>query len=203
MTDDETSVFSSVLVSDLRDANLTPDFPRTGEITRAMVKKGLDEDVDGVISVDPVAMSFILAGTGPVTLDGGGVLTQENAVAVLLNAVYVSYQDNERQDEIFQQAARKIFDVVKSGRGESRLAITGWSRPRAENRLTVWSSHDEEQRLIAALGDLRGDEGRRRRDAACRALLQRCGVDQDGVLPRLRDPGHRPVAASTATSRRS
>jgi len=162
MTDDEKSVFSSALVTDLRDANLTPDFPRTGEITRAMVKKGLDEDVDGVISVDPVAMSFILGGTGPVTLDGGVVLTQENAVEVLLNAIYRTYPDAKRQDETFENAARTIFDVVKSGRGESRRAISGLVRAANENRLMVWSSHKDEQRQIASSGlsgVLSGDDG--------------------------------------------
>lgn len=63
MTDDEKTVFTDQLVTDLRDVNVTPDFPRSGEIARAMAKKGLDTDVDGVISVDPVAMSYILAGS--------------------------------------------------------------------------------------------------------------------------------------------
>ena len=110
--------------------------------------KGLDENVDGVVSVDPVAMSFILGGTGPVTLSDGAVLTQENAVEVLLSAVYRSYPDAKRQDDTFERAARTIFDVVKSGRGESRLAIAGMVRAAKENRLMVWSSRKDEQRLI-------------------------------------------------------
>jgi hypothetical protein len=70
MRRDERTVFTDQLVRDLRDTNVTPDFPRTGEIARAMARRGLDVDVDGVLSVDPVAMSHVLAGTGPVTLDG-------------------------------------------------------------------------------------------------------------------------------------
>jgi EpsI family protein len=77
------------LFTDLRDVNFTPDFPRTGEITKAMVEQGLDEDVDGVISVDPVALSYILTGTGPVVLKDGTVLTDSNVVPTLLNRVYV------------------------------------------------------------------------------------------------------------------
>ncbi len=148
LTADELRVYSQALVSDIRDVNLTPDFPRTGEIAKALVAKGLDENVDGVVSVDPVAMSFILGGTGPVTLSDGAVLTQENAVEVLLSAVYRSYPDAKRQDDTFERAARTIFDVVKSGRGESRLAIAGMVRAAKENRLMVWSSRKDEQRLI-------------------------------------------------------
>lgn len=152
MSSDEKSVFSELLMTDIRNANQTPDFPRTGQITRAMVKKGLGENVDGVISVDPVAMSFILAGTGPVALDNGVVINQDNAVQVLLNSVYQAFPDAERQDATFEKAARTIFDVVKSGRGESRLAISGMVKAASENRLMVWSSREKEQRVIAPLG---------------------------------------------------
>lgn len=163
LTKDEKDVFSSALVTDLRDANLTPDFPRTAQITRAMVKKGFDEDVDGVISVDPVAMSFILEGIGPVKLAENVFLTEQNAGEILLNSVYRAFPDAERQDATFENAARKIFNAVKSGRGESRLVISGMVKAASENRLMVWSSHKKEQRLIAPSdlsGVFHGDDGK-------------------------------------------
>lgn len=162
MTKDEKNNFSSALVTDLRNANITPDFPRTAQITRAMVKKGLGEDVDGVISVDPVALSFILDGTGPVKLKQGASLNQENAVEVLLSAIYRFYPDSERQNDTFEDAARKIFNVVKSGRGEARLVIAGMVKGVSENRIMVWSSHEAEQELIAPSdlsGRFLGDDG--------------------------------------------
>lgn len=163
MTKDEKANFPSTMVTDIRNANFTPDFPRTALITRAMVKKGLNEDVDGVISVDPVAMSFILAGTGPVKIAKGVVLRPENAVEVLLNAVYRFFPDSARQNDTFEKAARTIFNVVRSGKGDSRLVISGLVRAADENRLMVWSSHKDEQRQIAdsALsGALTGDDGK-------------------------------------------
>lgn len=165
MTADEESVFSADLVTDIRDVNFTPNFPRTAEIARAMAKKGLDVDVDGVISVDPVALSYILAGTGPVQLSDGTMLDQSNAVDVLLNRIYAKYpRDNDKQDDIFQSAARKIFDVVKSGRGDSRTIIAAMVSAAEENRLTMWSSHRAEQAEIAPTGmagSIGGDNGKR------------------------------------------
>ncbi len=163
MTNDEKDVFSSALVTDLRNANLTPDFPRTAQITRAMVKKGLGRNVDGVISVDPVAMSFILEGTGSVKLKNGAALTPENAVEVLLNAIYRFYPDATQQNDTFEYAARKVFNVVKSGRGESRLVISGLVKGASENRIMVWSSHKDEQQLIGPSdlsGAFLGDDGK-------------------------------------------
>ena len=164
MTADERSVFSADLVTDIRDVNITPDFPRSAEIARALVKKGLDVDVDGVISVDPIALSYILEGTGPVQLSDGTTLDQSNAVEVLLNAIYAAYQDNDKQDDVFQSAARKIFDVVKSGRGDSRTVISALVHAANENRLTMWSSHQAEQDEIAPTGlsgRVGGDDGNR------------------------------------------
>jgi len=152
MTEDETAVFPPTLVTDIRDANVTPDFPRTGQIAAAMVQKGLGQHVDGVISVDPVAMSYILAGTGPVNAGKGLVIDQANAVDVLLNSVYQAYQDPTAQDNVFKLAARNIFNIVKSGKGDPRLVISGLVKAANENRLMIWSAHPAEQKRIAASG---------------------------------------------------
>ena len=129
-----------------------------------MVKKGLDVEVDGVISVDPVAMGYFLAGTGPITLASKGlVIDQNNAADVLLNQIYRDYQDNEVQDDLFEEAARNTFDLIKSGRGDSRLVIGGLVQAANENRLTVWSSHKSEQAEIAKTGlsgIVGGDDGK-------------------------------------------
>ncbi|MBC7631298.1 DUF4012 domain-containing protein, partial [Aeromicrobium sp.] len=152
MTNDEKSVFTDQLVRDLRDSNVTPHFPRTGEITAAMARKSLGVTVDGVISVDPIALSQILGGTGPVTLADKTVLDQTNAVEMLLNTVYLRYQDNEKQDAVLESAARSIFDVIKAGTGQSRTIISGMVLAANENRLMLWSSHPDEQREIAPTG---------------------------------------------------
>jgi hypothetical protein len=163
MTKSEATVFSPTLVTNLLDANFTPDFPRTAEIAKAMVAKGLDTKVDGVISVDPVAMSYVLAGTGPIRIPNGPVLDQTNAVDLLLNKTYMLLKDRDLQDSVFEVAARSIFDVVKEGRGDSRLVIDGLVKSASENRLMVWSSHKSEQSLIepsGVSGELSGNGGR-------------------------------------------
>ncbi|KAA1395185.1 DUF4012 domain-containing protein [Aeromicrobium ginsengisoli] len=162
MTKNESTVFTPTLVTNLLDTTVTPDFPRTGEIVRAMVEKGLDLNVDGVISVDPVALSYVLAGTGPVPV-ANGTLNQYNAVPLLLNQTYALQPDRDKQDDIFKVSARAIFDVMKSGRGEPRLVIDGLVQAASENRLMVWSSHKDEQRRLLdspLSGELSGNGGK-------------------------------------------
>lgn len=152
MTQDERSVFTDQLVRDIRNVNVTPDFPRTGEIARAMAAKGLDVDVDGVLSVDPITMSYILAGTGPVTLPSGVSLDQATAVELLLNRVYLAIADPTAQDDFYESAARTIFDVVTEGLAPSRPVIGAMVRAADENRLMMWSRHPEEQAAIESTG---------------------------------------------------
>ena len=152
LTTDEKTVFTPQLVRDIRNITQTPDFPRSAEIGRAMAAKGLDTEVDGVISVDPAAMSYILGGTGPVTVPPGVQLNQTNAVELLLNTIYLRLPDPVQQDEAFERAARGVFDAVTAGTGSSRAMISGLVRAADENRLMVWSSHREEQDLIGSTG---------------------------------------------------
>lgn len=151
MTRDERTVFTDQLVTDIRDVNVTPDFPRSGEIARAMARKILGVDVDGVLSVDPVAMSYILAGTGPVDLGQNVSLDQGNAVESLLSTIYLRL-DPALQDGFFELAARQVFDAVTSGAGQPLPVVTGLVRAADENRLMLWSARPDEQEQIAATG---------------------------------------------------
>lgn len=162
-SEDEKAVYPTSMFTDLRNVVFTPDFPRAAEITSAIFKQGIDEDIDGVISVDPIALSYLLKGTGPVTLEDGTVLTDENATQILLNQVYIDNPtDPFKQDDIYASAAREIFDVVKEGTGESRLVIGGLAQAAVENRLMLWSANDDEQRQLSGSrvsGELAGDAG--------------------------------------------
>ena len=71
-------------------------------------------DVSGVISLDPVSLSYLLEATGPVALPTGDVLTSENAVDLLLNGVYLRYADPRDQDAFFAAAAGSVFGALTS-----------------------------------------------------------------------------------------
>ncbi|MET0820557.1 MAG: DUF4012 domain-containing protein [Aeromicrobium sp.] len=152
MTGDEKTVFLDQLVRDLRDVNVTPDFPRSAQIARAMAEKQLAIGVDGVMSIDPVALSHVLAGTGAVKVGDGLTIDSTNAVEVLLNSVYRKYPDGEQQDAVFAASARKIFETVTSGSADPRKVIEGLSRSVSEKRLMLWSKRSDEQQKIAATG---------------------------------------------------
>lgn len=161
-TADEKRLYSILLTGYWADTTLTPDFPRSAEIMRAMIRKDRRQKTDGVISLDPVALSYILEATGPVKLADGTSLTSDNAVKRLLNDVYLEIPDDQAQNDYFADAARRVFKAVVSGRGGSTALLSSMSKAVGENRILIESARGAEQRILESTriaGALPGDEG--------------------------------------------
>jgi hypothetical protein len=149
LTEGEVALYETKLATFFADVNFTPDFPRTAELASAMWQERIGQRVDGVLSIDPVALSYLLEATGPVTLRDGATLTSSNAVDVLLNQVYVDIPDPVEQNEYFADAASRVFDAVASGAGSPRLLVDGLARGVAEGRIYAWSTDEQEQATLS------------------------------------------------------
>lgn len=148
LTKDEAAVYGQLMAKDFRDTNLTPDFPRTAGIMRGMVADKVGLKVDGVLSLDPVALSMLLNGTGPIKVAEGTRLTADNAVDVLLNGVYSRFEDPALQDAFFADSARRVFEAATAGTGNSRKTVSQMVKAADEHRVLLWSAHDGEQQEI-------------------------------------------------------
>ena len=148
LTREERALFDTKMGIFPADSNFTPDFPRTAELVQAMWQRAQGQSVDGVLSADPIALSYLLRGTGPVRLGDGAKLTADGAVQLLLNTVYLEQPDTELQDVFFASAARNVFDAVSSGRGDPRKVLEGLAQAASERRLLMWSDDRDEQALL-------------------------------------------------------
>ncbi|WP_170037213.1 DUF4012 domain-containing protein [Georgenia soli] len=140
----------------------TPDFPRTAELAREVWRLETGTEVDGVLSVDPVALGILLGATGPVTLPTGHELTSDNAAQLLLNQVYIDVADPQDQDAFFAAAAEQIFKAFLSGPVDPPALMGALDTAAGQGRLMLWSAVPEEQALIAGTtlsGELRGSVG--------------------------------------------
>lgn len=159
---DTTQQYGKLMAADFRDINFTPDFAESAQIARAMVKQKLSVEVDGVVSVDPIALGYLMQGTGPIQVSNGITLTADSVAPTLLNEVYRRIQDPVQQDEFFENAARSIFDAVMGGQGDQQQAIKGLATAANEHRVLLWAAHDAEQARLtgtAVGGVLPGDTG--------------------------------------------
>lgn len=149
LTKDERLVFPTAMGTDFRNTGFTPDFPRSAQLARAIVKRKLDTDVHGVLSMDPVALSYVLRGTGPITLADGTRLTSDNAVRVLLNEVYVRIPEPRLQDAYFASATQRIFEQAMTGEGDPTEVIRALAQGVSERRVMFWSARKSEQTQLA------------------------------------------------------
>lgn len=130
--------------------NLTaiPDFRIDGPLARDMYRTQRGVDVDGVIAIDPVALSYVLQATGPISLPGGDVINSDNVVPLLLNVVYTRYKDPIDQDKFFAAASERIFQALLTGQGSTLRLLASIATASEQRRVLVWSAHPDLQSAL-------------------------------------------------------
>ena len=162
LTASEQALFTNFLGIYMADVTMTPDFPRSGQLARAMWRQQVGTDLDGVLSIDPGALANVLGATGPVKLTSGQSLTATNAAQVLMNTVYLKIIDPVKQDEFFAATAASVFHAMMSGQGKPAAIVDALAQSAREGRLMVWSAHRDEQALLSGTvlsGELVGVQG--------------------------------------------
>jgi hypothetical protein len=152
-------IYSARVGKFMQDVNLTPDFPTSAKTALAMWEQKTGDRLDGVISIDPIALSYLLTATGPVELEpelqqliGPGLpteLTGGNVVKTLLSDVYLEIADPKLQDVYFAGVAKELFSSLSTGKGDASKLLDGISRGADEGRIMVWSAHQQEQSVIS------------------------------------------------------
>ncbi|BAS10600.1 hypothetical protein AHiyo4_40220 [Arthrobacter sp. Hiyo4] len=145
---EQQQIYSGRMGKFMQDVNLTPDFPTAASTAQAMWERKTGQRVNGVISIDPVALSYILDATGPVkitdpelvALASAGLpteLTGRNVVQTLLSDVYARIQQPILQDAYFAGVAQEIFAALSDGEGNAKGLIEGLTR--VLMRAVFWS----------------------------------------------------------------
>ncbi|ALJ19107.1 DUF4012 domain-containing protein [Microbacterium sp. No. 7] len=132
----------------MQDVTMTPDFAESARIMRAFWDESFGTPIDAAVSIDPVALSYILRATGPVTLETGEQLTADNVVPLLLNEVYFRFDEPEMQDAYFAMAAKGVFDALTSV-SDVKTFVTEISRAVDEGRIMYVPASEAEAALIA------------------------------------------------------
>jgi len=149
-----TQLYTNVMYERVNAATSRPDFPTAALISREWWAKRDDRPLDAIISVDPVALSYLLRATGPVVLPGDVKLTSNNAVSQLLNRVYIDVGNGSKRDVIerinnfFAQAAQRIFNKILSPGIDVPKLIGAVTQGVQERHILAWSPHEAFQKLF-------------------------------------------------------
>jgi hypothetical protein len=150
LTDQTLGLFEPITGQYFQDVNLTPQFPLSARLATEMWRRQFGQQVDGVISLDPVALSYLLKATGPVTLPGGDTMDSGNAVEMLLSDAYAEHHAVQEKDAFFASAAAAVFEKVAAGGFDPKGMLDALGRAASERRLLAWSPQQREQDAIAA-----------------------------------------------------
>lgn len=157
---EQSRIYSARLGKFMQDVNLTPDFPTAAQTAQAMWKTENGEQLDGVLSIDPVALGYILDATGPVRMSDPLLrevtsdnlpteLTARNVVPTLLSDVYSKIAEPDLQDVYFAGVAQEVFTKLSTGSGDTKKLIDGLTRGASERRILLWSSKADEESVVS------------------------------------------------------
>jgi len=148
LTDPEIAVATEILGEYVQDTVLIPDTPRAAELTAEMWRRATDQVVDGVVTVDPVALSYVLRATGDVRHPAGEQLSADTLVQTLLFDAYERQSEPSESDAFFASAVAVTFETLAAGDVDPVQLVDAIGQATDERRLSLWSAHPEEQERI-------------------------------------------------------
>jgi hypothetical protein len=150
-----------------QQVNVAPDFPSTAQVIDAMYAHSGGQPVDGVIAIDPVGLSAMLALTGPVSVESWPEpITSANVVDVTLVRAYERYpvEHDDLRIAFLADVARAVTEAFTTLDVGSARQLLGSLTPAVRGRhLMLYVKDQAAQQLIRDIGadcgipSLRGD----------------------------------------------
>ncbi|HEY5116948.1 MAG TPA: DUF4012 domain-containing protein, partial [Nakamurella sp.] len=151
LTENQKHLYSELMAQYPQDVNFTPDFATAAPLFAEMYRLRTGTTVDGVMSIDPVALSYALKGTAPIDIGEGFTITADNVVPILLSTAYQQFdeKDQNARDDFLAHGTGMAFSEVMSGRGDSAVIFDGLRQAASERRILIYSTNPTEQADLA------------------------------------------------------
>ena len=136
------------------NGNESPNFPYAAQIWASMWKNYSGQTVDGVIAIDPTALGYLLAVTGPATLPDNTQISGSNAVALTESTSYAMFPGTSNAADVQRKAyllsiASAASAKILSARGEPTALLQAAAKAAGERRILVWSADPAVQEDLA------------------------------------------------------
>jgi hypothetical protein len=138
-----------------QNSDISPDFRYAARIWAGMWEKKTGQRIDGAIAIDPTALSYLLAVSGPARLPNGSRITAGNVVSLTQQRQYAMFTavtpaSQRARKRYLSGLARAVSKELTTVRDPGRL-ISAASRAARERRLAIWSADPAiEKRLVAS-----------------------------------------------------
>jgi hypothetical protein len=132
-----------------QNSNLSPHFPYGARIWMANWQKQFGGKLDGVIAIDPTAISYILKATGDVKLASGEEITADNVVDKTLSQAYKKYEkDNNARKQYLVEIMNTTFAKLMANQFNKVKMAQAIKSAIIENRLLVYTTDKVAQAQI-------------------------------------------------------
>ncbi len=144
---------NSNATTDFRNSNKSSHFPYAAQIWKSMWAQETGVEVDGVVAIDPVALSYILGVVGPVTLPDGEIVTKDNVVELTESTAYIRFSRGQTprttdRKNYLQDISNAVVEKMAGGVDSPRKLLDALGRAVNEGRIAVWSAVPAEQEVL-------------------------------------------------------
>ncbi|HEY3410581.1 MAG TPA: DUF4012 domain-containing protein [Propionicimonas sp.] len=145
-------LYHDVMLRRINASVSRPDFPTAARVMTAMWQRDIHNDqIDGVISIDPIALSHVLGATGPITVASGDSATSENIVRLLLSEAYARSADPAKSDQFFKEVATSVFNKVANGQFDPKKMLSAVQTGINGGSILFWSADPEIQQRVSTM----------------------------------------------------
>lgn len=132
------------------NTDLSPHFPSTAAAYAAMYRATAHTTVDGVLTLDPVALAAVLKLTGPVSVGHGIAVSSANVVDFLERDEYALAIPNSQRKLLLPVLGAETFRRLGAGGVNLAKLAPGLASAAGEGHIRLWSSRPAEQKQLAA-----------------------------------------------------
>ena len=131
-----------------QNSNISPHFPYGAQIWLALWKNQFKQQLDGVLTFDPTALSYLLKATGPIEVDGQ-IINAENVVQVTLSDVYEKYETDNNARKIFLiNIIKAVSQKIEDKQFSATDLIAEMIHPINQHRILFYSVDESEQKIL-------------------------------------------------------
>jgi len=137
--------------TDFRNSNLSAHFPYAAQIWKSMWEQKTGLKADGVIALDPIALSYLLGATGPITMPDGEIVDEDNVVELTMSTAYIRFpeeSDQAARKQYLQTIAKQVAEKLTGKIQSPRAVLDAVGRAASERRIAVWSAVPADQQIL-------------------------------------------------------
>ena len=147
VSSDQANLYGSDL-SRFSDLNLSPDFPTNARLMVALEELNFGVQVDGVLSMNEQALANFMRVTGPVTVKGKQI-SSENAVEYVTRGVYQDFENPKQKDAAVFSIIEKTFAKFQTGAISPLRILQAFIPAIHEKNLHGWAKEKSVQAKIS------------------------------------------------------